>query len=131
MAAHLVSEDERCKPQKARKERLTYEQNGNIRNQRREDDVSAAALRDGRMRAGESSMLQNVATIVSITLAMGALALIARILADDWRSVVRALRDGRDYQPLPLAVPSRPTIGDRRARVVRVSSQSAPRRAAA
>ena len=76
-------------------------------------------------------MLQNVATIISTSLAMGALALIAYILADDWRSVVRALRNVRQYQPLPLAVHPRVTIGDRRARVVRVSSQSAPRRAVA
>jgi len=76
-------------------------------------------------------MLQNVATIVSISLAMGALALIAYILSDDWRSVVRALRNIRDYQPIPLAVQPRVTIGDRRARVIRVSSQSIPRRAAA
>ena len=76
-------------------------------------------------------MLQNVATIVSITLALGALALIAHILADDWRSVVRALRNTRDYQPLPLAVKPRLTIGDRRARVVGIRSQSAPRRAVA
>ena len=76
-------------------------------------------------------MLQNVATIVSISLATGALALIAYVLADDWRSVVRALRYAREYQPLPLAIQPRLTIGDRRARVVRIRSQSAPRRAAA
>lgn len=76
-------------------------------------------------------MLQNVATIASISLATGALALIAYILADDWRSVVRALRNARDYRVLPLAIQPRLAIGDRRACVVRVRSLSAPRRAAA
>jgi hypothetical protein len=76
-------------------------------------------------------MLQIVATLLSTMLALGALALIVAILADDWRSVVRALRNIRDYQPLPLAVQPRIAMQDRRARVVRVSSQSAPRRAAA
>lgn len=76
-------------------------------------------------------MVQMIATLISTILALGALALIVGIVADDWRSVVRALRNIRDYQPLPLAVQPRVTIQDRRARVVRVSSQSAPRHAAA
>ena len=76
-------------------------------------------------------MLQTVATIMSAILALGALALIVGILADDWRSVVCALRNVRDDQPLSRAVQPRVAAQDRRARVVRVSSQSAPRRAAA
>lgn len=76
-------------------------------------------------------MLQTVATIMSAILALGALALIVGILADDWRSVVRALRNVRDDRPLPLAVRPHMPVQDRRARVVRVSSQSAPQRAAA
>lgn len=76
-------------------------------------------------------MLQTVATILSTMLALGALALIVGILADDWRSVIRALRNIRNYQPLPLPVHARVAIHDRRARVVCVSSQSAPRRAVA
>jgi hypothetical protein len=76
-------------------------------------------------------MLQNVATIISTILAVGALSLVASMVADDWRSVVRALRNIREYQPLPLPVQPRVTIGERRARVVRVSSQSSPQRAAA
>ena len=76
-------------------------------------------------------MLQNVATIISIVLAVGALSLIAGMVKDDWRSVMRALRNIRQYQPLPLPVQPRMTVGERRARVVRVSSQSSPQRAAA
>jgi len=76
-------------------------------------------------------MLQNVATIISIVLAVGALSLIAGMVKDDWRSVMRALRNIRQYQPLPLPVQPRVTVGVRRARVVRVSSQSSPQRAAA
>jgi len=76
-------------------------------------------------------MLQNAATMISMVLAVGALSLIARMVKDDWRSVVRALRNVREYQPLPLPIQPCVTIGDRRARVVRVSSQSSPRRAAA
>lgn len=74
-------------------------------------------------------MVQTIATVISTILMLGALALIVGIVADDWRSVVRALRNVRDYQP--LAVQPRIAAQDRRARVVRVSSQSAPRRAAA
>jgi len=76
-------------------------------------------------------MVQTIATVISTILMLGALALIVGIVADDWRSVVRALRNVRDYQPLPLAVQPRIAAQDRRARVVRVSSQSASRRAAA
>lgn len=76
-------------------------------------------------------MVQTIATLVSTILALGALALIVGIVADDWRSVVRALRNIPDYQPLPLAGAPRVAMQDRRARVVRVSSQSVPRRAAA
>jgi hypothetical protein len=76
-------------------------------------------------------MLQTVATIRSLILAFGALALIAAVLADDWQLVVRAFRNAPQFQPLPLAVQARVTISDRRPRVVKVSSQSAPQRAAA
>lgn len=76
-------------------------------------------------------MLQTVATISSLILAIGALALIAAVLANDWQMVVRAFRNAPQFQPLPLAVQARVTIGDRRARVVRVSSQSVPQRAVA
>ena len=76
-------------------------------------------------------MLQTVATISSLILAIGALALIATVLADDWQMVVRAFRNAPQFQPLPLAIQARVAISDRRARVVQVSSQSAPQRAAA
>jgi hypothetical protein len=76
-------------------------------------------------------MLQTVATISSLILAIGALALIAAVLANDWQMVVRAFRNAPQFQPLPLAVQARVTISDRRARVVGVSSQSVPQRAAA
>ncbi len=76
-------------------------------------------------------MLQTVATISSLILAIGALALIAALLANDWHMVVRAFRNAPQFQPLPLAVQARVTIGDRRARVVGIRAQSAPQRAAA
>jgi hypothetical protein len=76
-------------------------------------------------------MLQIVATLVSLLIASSALTLIVGILADDWRSVARALRHGRQFQPSPLAIQPRVTIGDRRTPIVRVSSWPAPERAAA
>lgn len=76
-------------------------------------------------------MLQSVATVISSMLAIGALALIVGFLARDWRTIVRALRNDRRFPPLPLAVRARVTPHDRRARVISVRSQSAPRHAAA
>ena len=73
-------------------------------------------------------MLQIVATLVSLMIACGALALIVGILADDWRSVVRALRNAGDLQMPP--VQPRVTAG-RRAHIVRVSGRLVPVRAAA
>ncbi len=49
-------------------------------------------------------MLQTVATISSLILAIGALALMAALLAEDWQMVVRAFRNAPQFQPLPLAV---------------------------
>jgi len=76
-------------------------------------------------------MLQIVATLVSLVIASSALALIVSILADDWRSVARALRHARQFQRGPLAVQPRVTIGRLRPRIVSVSSWPAPERAAA
>jgi hypothetical protein len=76
-------------------------------------------------------MLQIVATLVSLVIASSALALIVGILADDWRSVARAPRHARQFQPSPLAVQPRVTIEDRRPRIVWLSSRPAPERAAA
>ena len=76
-------------------------------------------------------MMQSVAAIVSSMLAMGALALIVSLLAQDWRMVMRALRNRRQFHPLPLPVQARVTLHDRRARVISVRSQSVPQRAAA
>jgi hypothetical protein len=67
----------------------------------------------------------------SLILAGGALALIANILVEDWRMVVRAFRNAPQFQPLPIAIQARVTISDRRARVIGISSQSIPQRAAA
>ncbi len=75
-------------------------------------------------------MLQIVATLISTLLALGALAVITGVLADDWRNVVRALGFGRTARIASLPA-LRPRFGDRRACVVRVSPQSAPQRAAA
>jgi hypothetical protein len=75
-------------------------------------------------------MLQSIATIAFVGIGACALALIASVLADDWRTVRRALALRR-----PIAITALPPrlrrAADRRARVVRVSSQSAPRHAAA
>lgn len=76
-------------------------------------------------------MLQGVAIVVSSILAMGALALIVTVLDRDWRMVMRALRNNRQFHPLPLPVQARITLHDRRAHVVSVRSQSVPRHAAA
>ena len=76
-------------------------------------------------------MLHSVATMGSLILAIGALALIANILAEDWQMVVRAFRNAPQFQPLPIAIQARVTISDRRARVIGISSQSIPQRAAA
>jgi len=76
-------------------------------------------------------MMQSVAAIVSSMLAMGALALIVSLLAQDWRTVMRAIRNSRQFHSLPLPVQARVTLNDRRARVISVRSQSVPQRAAA
>jgi len=76
-------------------------------------------------------MLQGVATFVSSVVALGGLALIVSFLARDWRMIVRALRNDRQFHPLPLPVQARVTLHDRRARVISVRSQSVPRHAAA
>jgi hypothetical protein len=74
-------------------------------------------------------MLQSVATLGSLLIAAAMLAVIAGILVDDWRTILQALRARRAFaSPLPgLGRKS----SDRRACVVRVSSQSAPQRAVA
>ncbi len=76
-------------------------------------------------------MLQIVATLISTLLALGALAVIAGVLADDWHDVARALGFGRMARTAPLPAQRPRSGGDRHARVVRVSPQSAPQRAAA
>ena len=76
-------------------------------------------------------MLQGIATVVSSMLAMGALALIASLLVRDWRMVMRALRNDRQFHPLPLPIQARVTWHDRRARVISVRSQSVPQHAVA
>jgi hypothetical protein len=73
-------------------------------------------------------MLQSIATLVSLAIASGMLALIAGILMEDWRTVTRALGMRRPLPGLPR--PAR-TIGDRPAQVIHVSWQLTPRRAAA
>ncbi len=74
-------------------------------------------------------MLQSVATLISLFIAAGMIAVIAGVLADDWVKIMHALGL---HAPIESASPvrARPP-GDRRARVVRVRSQSAPLRAAA
>ena len=76
-------------------------------------------------------MMQDFAVIVSSLLAMGALALIVSLLIGDRRMIMRALRNDRQFHPLPLPIQARVTLHDRRARVISVRSQSSPQRAAA
>ena len=76
-------------------------------------------------------MLQSVATLISLLIMSGALALIVAALADDWKTIVRALGLRRPFEIAPLPYRARAFSGDRRAYVVRVSSQSVPQRAAA
>ena len=75
-------------------------------------------------------MLQSVATLSSVLVMFGMVAVIVAVLADDWQVVIAALagKPVTANQPLPVAIRS---TGDRRARVVRIRSQSAPLRAAA
>ena len=75
-------------------------------------------------------MLQSVATLISVFIAIGMVAVIAAILSDDWAAVARAL--GWRTAPRVAAFHPRSRVDGRaRVRVVRVSSQSAPMRAAA
>ena len=76
-------------------------------------------------------MMQDVSTVISSMIACGMLALIVNLLARDWRMVMRAIRNDRQFFPLPLPVQARVTDHDRRARVISVRSQSVPQRAAA
>ena len=76
-------------------------------------------------------MLHGVATLVSSIIALGALALIVSLVSRDWRTIMRALRNSRQFHPLPLPVQARVTLHDRRACVISVRSQSVPRHAAA
>ena len=76
-------------------------------------------------------MLQAVAIVISSMLAIGALALIGGLLAHDRQAIVRALRNDRRFDALRLAMQPRIARHDRRACVISVRSQSAPRHAAA
>ena len=76
-------------------------------------------------------MMQNVATAICSMIACGMLALIVSLISRDWRMVMRAIRNDRQFHPLPLPVQARVTLHDRRARVISVRSQSVPQRAAA
>ena len=75
-------------------------------------------------------MLQSVATLISVFIAIGMVAVIAAILADDWAAVARAFGRGVEVRPTAFHRHSR-SDGRATARVVRISSQSAPMRAAA
>lgn len=76
-------------------------------------------------------MLQGFATFGSSMIALGGLALIVSLLTRDWRTIVRAIRNDRQFFPLPLPIQARVTLHDRRARVISVRSQSSPRHAVA
>jgi len=75
-------------------------------------------------------MLQTVATIISLLLALGAVAIIAASIADDWEAMMNAL----GLSPAPGSVPSLPQARARLARrvhVLRVKPQAVSLRAAA
>jgi hypothetical protein len=69
--------------------------------------------------------------MISLSITVGAVALIVGILAEEWATVIKALRRDRPFGISPLPLSARPANGDRRARVIRVRSQSSPRHAAA
>lgn len=75
-------------------------------------------------------MLQSVATLSSVLIMSAMVAIIVAMLADDWRAITAALgvKQAMTADLLPAAAR---TSGHRRARVVRIRSQSAPLRAAA
>jgi hypothetical protein len=76
-------------------------------------------------------MLQLFATAISLLVGFAGIGVVALSLSGDWRLALAALGyDRRDiaFAPLP---PQRPTAFARQIRVVRVSPQSAPQRAAA
>jgi len=74
-------------------------------------------------------MLQSVATLISVVLATAMVATIAAVLADDWLAVTRAIAGGAPATDNSLARAHHSS--GRRARVLRVRSQSVPMRAAA
>ncbi|WP_420138225.1 hypothetical protein [Sphingomonas sp.] len=82
-----------------------------------------------RGRAGDCVMLQSVATLSSVLIMSAMIAVIVAILADDWQAVTTALGLKPTATPAPL--PAAMRSAGRRARVVRIRSQSAPLRAAA
>jgi hypothetical protein len=75
-------------------------------------------------------MLQSVATLSSVLIMSAMVAVIVAMLADDWFAITSALGVKQASTPAPLPAAARAS-GHRRARVVRIRSQSAPLRAAA
>jgi hypothetical protein len=75
-------------------------------------------------------MLQMFAALVSLLVLAGATGVIAQSVAGDWRLMLRALGlvPAVDLAPLPPV--GRPLTFARQIRVVRISPQSAPLRAA-
>ena len=75
-------------------------------------------------------MLQTVATIISLLLAFGAVAIIWASIADDWEALRAALGivPAQNEAPLPPHVRAKAA---RRARVLRVSPRTVPQRVAA
>jgi hypothetical protein len=85
-------------------------------------------------------MLQIVATIASLLVLMLGAGILAASLSSDWALMLRALglRHGATLRPAMLPLPpqvqtpqGRPIVFARQIRVVRISSPSVPRRAAA
>lgn len=76
-------------------------------------------------------MVQTVATLISLLLGISGLAAIVLSLAEEWDAVKRAfLRNGRSTTP-PLPPRTRQLAPARRARIVRITPEASPWRAAA
>jgi len=75
-------------------------------------------------------MLQTVATLVSLLLAFGAVAIIATSIADDWHAMLNALGLSPTAR-IASSLPQTQSRLARRARVLRVRPQAMSLRAAA
>lgn len=76
-------------------------------------------------------MVQTVATLISLLLTASALVVIGFSVADDWETLKSALGFGHSSMTPPLPPRTRQVAPARRARMIRMSAESSPLRAAA